>query len=143
MYLCSTLGRAWGGRSPRARHGAVQNRLKNIYFLCKKVNTFFHGKKNFFKRFWTALGLPRATLPAQASPRVPQKCIPSYHSLSIWRHGARASDQELGCIAGILSGFVGFAGMLPGYAANLRNSLCGVPPGVRRSRGAIYIKDTE
>ena len=35
------------------------------------------------------------------------------------------------------SGFVGFAGMLPGYDANRRNSLCRVTPGVRRSHGAL------
>ena len=35
-----------------------------------------------------------------------------------------------------LSEFVGCAGMLPEYAANLRNLLCGIPPGVRRSREA-------
>ena len=46
-------------------------------------------------------------------------------------------DDFLASFVESCRGSPGSAGMLPGYAPDLRNSLSGVPPGVRRSRGTI------
>ena len=52
-------------------------------------------------------------------------------------HFRRFCHTFLPMLPAICRGLLGSTGMLPGYTPDLRNSLCGVPPGVRRSRAAI------
>ena len=111
------FGRFWGpGRVPKSSQS--QPRAENYLVL---EHTFVHFLA------WCSPGrVPEGSRTDSGDPGDP----PEHNSGRIFRWFLARSF-------GVSRMSAGSAGVLPGYTANLRNSLSGVPPGVRRSRAAI------
>ena len=90
--------------------------------LAKKCCGFFAAGNRFFA--FSSLGRVPGPIP-EAPGTLPDQILLGF------------CDTFSPVPPGSCRGLSGSAGMLPGCAPDLRNSLCGVPPEVRRSRAAI------